>query len=179
MATRKISMLYDLKQLNNANNNAHLLWFPKAKVTSVLSLRGLAEHITNHGTVWTNDIVEGVLTKFSNCLVELIAQGVAVKLDGLGKFYPSFEAKGAESPVGYNIDDYLKGVHVRFRPEGVAEENITSRVMKGKCMYSQNMIFDKNGMPKKIVDGQLVDYTSDDDDDNNEGGGTNENGGNG
>ena len=179
-------MLYDLKQLNNENNKSHLLWFPKAKVSSVLSTRGLAQHIADHGTVWTSDIVEGVLNKFSNCLVELVTQGVAVKLDGLGKFYPSLEAKGAESPVGYNVGEYLRGVHVRFRPDGVAEENITSRVMKTKCQFSQNMIFDKNGKPMKVVDGQVVDYTSDSDntdagddtgDNNNNDGGNNQSGG--
>ena len=55
-----------------------------------------------------------------------IAQGVAVKLDGLGTFYPTLEAKGAESPVGYNVMDYLKGVHIRFTPEGCEDDNITS-----------------------------------------------------
>ena len=37
-----------------------------------------------------------------------------MKLDGLGTFFPTMESKGAESPVGYNIRDYLKGVHIRF-----------------------------------------------------------------
>jgi hypothetical protein len=40
------------------------------------------------------------------------------------------------------------------------------------------MIFDRFGVPKKVVDGQLVDYGDEDDnDDNNQGGGTNDNGG--
>jgi predicted histone-like DNA-binding protein len=171
MATKKIEMQYNLRQLNNENNNAHLLWFPKAVRRSTLSLRGLSDHISDHGSIYTRDVVLGVLSKFTSCLTELVAQGVAVKLDGLGTFYPTLEAKGAETPVGYNIQEYLKGIHVRFQPEGCDDDNITSREMKKKVIMQQNMIFDLNGVPKKVKEGQLVDYGADDDeeDDGNEG----------
>ena len=169
MATQKIEMQYNLRQLNNENNNAHLLWFPRAVRRSTLNLRGLSDHISDHGSIYTRDVVLGVLSKFTSCLVELVAQGVAVKLDGLGTFYPTLEAEGAESPVGYNIAEYLKGVHIRFTPEGSDVDNITSREMKKRVVMLQNMIFDKNGVPKKIKDGQLVDYGVDDEDDGNNG----------
>jgi len=168
MASKKIEMQYNLRQLNNTNNNAHRLWFPKAVRRSTLNLRGLSDHISDHGSIYTRDVVQGVLTKFTSCITELVAQGVAVKLDGLGTFYPTLEAKGAESPVGYNIMDYLKGVHIRFTPEGCDDDNITSREMKNRVAMSQNMIFDLNGVPKKVKEGQLVDYGADDDEDNND-----------
>jgi predicted histone-like DNA-binding protein len=168
MATKKIEMQYNLRQLNNENNNAHLLWFPKAVRRSTLSLRGLSDHISDHGSIYTRDVVQGVLTKFTSCITELVAQGVAVKLDGLGTCYPTLEAKGAETPVGYNIEEYLKGVHIRFQPEGCDDDNITSREMKKKVIMQQNMIFDLNGVPKKVKDGQLVDYGADDDEDNDD-----------
>jgi hypothetical protein len=91
-----------------------------------------------------------------------------LKLDGLGTFYPSLEAKGAETPVGYNISEYLKGVHVRFLPENSEDERITSRTMKTKVAMSQNMIIDMNGVPKKIVEGQIVDYGYDTEGDEND-----------
>mgnify|MGYP002623588778 CR=1 FL=1 len=174
MATKKIEMKYNLRQFNNENSNAHRLWFPRAVRHSTLNLRGLSSHIAGHGSIYTNDVVVGVLTKFKDCLVELVSQGTAVKLDGLGTFYPSLEAKGAESPVNYNIGEYLKGVHLRFLPENSDDDKITSRVMKTKVAMSQNMIFDMNGVPKKVVDGNLVDYgadtdAEDEDDGNGEG----------
>ena len=180
MATKKIEMQYNLRQLNNENNKSHLMWFPRAVRRSTLSLRGLSDHIAGHGSIYTRDVVLGVLTKFTSCLTELVTEGTAVKLDGLGTFYPTMESKGAESPVGYNVRDYIKGLHIRFQPEGATEDNITSRVLKQNVRFQQMMIFDKLGVPKKVVDGQLVDYGDDDDggdDDNNQGGGTNDNGG--
>ncbi len=172
MATKKIEFLYDLRQLRNENNAAHLLWFPRAKRQSTLNLRGLSSHIAGHGSIYTSDLVIGVLTKFTSCMTELISQGVAVKLDGLGTFYPTLEASGAESPVGYNINEHLEGVHIRFTPEGSEDENITSRAFRERVSLKQNMIFDKNGVPKKVVDGQLVNYG----DDENENGSDSDNG---
>ncbi len=59
----------------------------------------------------------------------------------------------------------LKGVHIRFRPEGVSEDNITSRVFKKQIAFAQAApgIFDMKNRPKKIVDGELVDDGNDDD----------------
>ena len=168
MADNKISLQYDLKQLNNDASSAHLKWFPWVVRKDTLNLRGLADHISEHGSIYTQDVVEGVLKKFTSCMVELIKQGIGVKLDGLGTFYPTIEAKGAETPVGYNIEEYAKGVHIRFTPENAELDRITSRQMKEMCSFKQNMIFDLNGVPKKIKDGQLVDYGPEDEEQEDE-----------
>jgi predicted histone-like DNA-binding protein len=167
MATNKIEMLYNLKQNNIEGSKSYGLWYPKVVHRSTLNLRGLAQHIADHGSPYTPDIVYGVLTKMVSCLVELVEQGMGVKLDGLGIFHPTLESKGAETPINYDINANLQGVHIRFRPEGVEEDNITSRVFKHRVQMRQNMIFDKNGVPKKVVDGQLVDYGNEDDGNDN------------
>ncbi len=169
MAKEKISMAYNLRQSNMENSSTYGKWYPQPVRRDTLSLRGLADHIADHGSIYTRDVVLGVLSKFTSCLIELVEEGVAVKLDGLGTFYPTLEAKGAETPVGYNIEEYLKGVHVRFTPEGCEDDNITSREMKNRVSLKQNMIFDLNGVPKKVKNGQLVDYGVDDEDDEDEG----------
>ena len=167
MVSSKIAMQYDLRQNSNEHSNAFGKWFPRAVVGSTLNLRGLSEHIAEHGSVYTSDVVKGVLEKFTSCLIELVKQGVGVKLDGLGKFYPTLEAKGASTPISYDLLSNLAGVHIRFRPEGVSGDDITSRTMKKKVAFQQRMIFDKNGKPKKIVDGQLVDYGTEEDEEDN------------
>ena len=144
MADSKLSMLYNLRQMNNSANKSNLLWFPKCYRKDTLNMRGMAAHIADHGSPYTRDTVLGVLTAFRDCLVEIVSQGNGVKLDGLGTFYPTLESKGAESPVGYNINEYLRGVHIRFLPESAAEDDITSRVLKKAVVFKQNMIFDRN-----------------------------------
>ena len=164
MATNKIEMLYNLRQNSMEGSKSYGLWYPKVVQRTTLNLRGLADHIADHGSIYTPDVVNGVLKKFTSCVIELLEQGIGVKLDGLGKLYPTMEAKGVESPDKYDIGTNLKGVHIRFRPEGVADDNITSVAFKSRVKFRQNMIFDMNGVPKKIVDGELVDYGNDDGD---------------
>lgn len=164
MANTKISMLYDLKQNNVKDSAAYGKWYPHAVRRDTLSLRGLSDHIADHGSIYTRDVVLGVLTKFTSCLVELVSQGIGVKLDGLGTFYPTLEAKGASTPIGYDINSKLVGVHIRFNPEDVKLDQITSRAFKQRCTMQQNMLFDMTGKPKRIVEGELVDYGKEDED---------------
>ncbi len=148
MATNKIEMKYDLRQLNNENNNAHLLWFPRAVRHSTLNLRGLSAHIAGHGSIYTNDVVVGVLTKFKDCLVELVSQGTAVKLDGLGIFYPSIDnVKGGATEAqmkdsNFNPMSIIDGVHLRFTPNSSALDNLTSKnfLRRSVAPESQNII---------------------------------------
>ena len=169
MATNQIEMQYDLRQNSSENSRVYGLWFPRAVRHSTLNLKGLAQHIQGHGSIYTNDVVSGVLTKFKDCLVELVSQGTAVKIDGLGTFYPTIEASGAENAVGYNLAEHIEGVHVRFLPENTKDEKITSKAFAQKVSMKQRLIFDMYGVPKKVKSGQLVDY-GEDDDNNNENG---------
>ena len=47
-----------------------------------------------HGTIYTSDIVKGVVEKFINCFEELLLEGNKIKLDGLGTFYLSANTEG-------------------------------------------------------------------------------------
>ena len=53
-----------------------------------LSLYDMAEHIMKHGTVYTEDVVIGVITKLKSCIQEMLSDGYKVKLDGIGTLYP-------------------------------------------------------------------------------------------
>ena len=64
---------------------------------------------------------------------EMISTGQPVKLDGLGTFYPTFECEGAETPETFSIAEHLKGIHIRFQPEGTKDEELTSREFMKKC----------------------------------------------
>lgn len=169
MATTKIAMQYDLRQSNNSKNASYGKWYPKAVVTSTLNLRGISNHIAEHGSIYTPDVVYGVLKKFTSCTLEMVKKGVGVKLDGLGKFYPTLEAKGSTTAVGYDLNSNLIGVHIRFLPEGIGDDDITSRQLKKNVSFGQRMIFDMNGVPKKVFQGQLVDYGTTDDAEGGEG----------
>ena len=92
MATEKIALGINLRQnKNNKNTAAYGKYYPEVDVQKTLSLRGFAQHMTDHNSHFSRAIVEGVLLQIVECLPELLAQGVPVKLGTLGTFYPTAE----------------------------------------------------------------------------------------
>ena len=143
--TNQIQMRYNVVQANvNEGDRPNNKWYAKVVRNGTLSLRGLANHITEHGSVYTLDVVYGVLVKFASCLKELVAQGTAVKLDTLGTFYPSLESEGAVSAEDFTID-MIKGVHMRFLPTSSATDNINSKELLKKVSFNREAIIDKTG----------------------------------
>jgi hypothetical protein len=157
MANEKIAMQYDLRQNNTKNNSSFGKWYPWAVRTSTLNTHGLADHIMSHGSVFTRDVVEGMVIKVRDCIVELLASGVGVKLEGLGTFYPTLEAIGADSPVGYDVNKFLLGIHIRFLPEKKAGEQLTSQRFAQMVDLQQRLVIDRHGVPKQIADGETGD----------------------
>ena len=87
------------------------------------------DHISEHGSIYTPDVVYGVLEKFRSCLIEMLLNSKKVKIEGLGTFYCTLEnqKKGALKKEDFNPNKHLKALHIRFLPEQAAEENISSR----------------------------------------------------
>ena len=79
-----------------------------------LSLNDMAEHIMKHGTVYTEDVVIGVITKLKSCMQEMLADGYKVKLDGIGTLYPKVTSKGVDDAKDYSAQDDITRVGISF-----------------------------------------------------------------
>ena len=104
-------------------------WYARLKSTETMSMTKLAKHISEHGSVFTEDVVEGVLKKFKTCLLEMLLDSKKVKIAGLGTFYLTAECQkgGADKEADFNVNQHLKALHIRFLPDQTAEDNISSR----------------------------------------------------
>ena len=122
-------ILYEVKQNQNSHNASFGKWFAKVKSLETLNTRKMAQHISEHGSVYTPDVVYGVLEKFRSCLLEMLLNSKKVKIEGLGTFYCTIEntKRGALKKEDYNVQKHINGLHVRFLPEQTTEENISSR----------------------------------------------------
>ena len=58
-------------------------WYARLKSIETLSMTKLAKHISEHGSVFTEDVVEGVMKKFKTCLLEMLLESKKVKVAGL------------------------------------------------------------------------------------------------
>jgi predicted histone-like DNA-binding protein len=142
MAQRKIAFPVVYKQNQNEQSSAYGKYYPEAYPPETLSLRGLIERVAFDQSVYSRDIVKGVIQKLTRVMVELLTGGQPVKWDGLGTFTPKIESvKGgvteAQLKAGsVNIRDAIEGVHIRFIPENEKGEELTSRRMKDAITFS-------------------------------------------
>ena len=122
-------ILYEVKQNQNSFSAAFGKWYAQIKNLETLNTRKLANHIAEHGSIYTPDVVYGVLEKFRSCLVEMLLESKKVKIEGLGTFYTTLENQksGANKKEDYNPNKHMKALHIRFLPEQTTEENISSR----------------------------------------------------
>ena len=120
--------MYVLKKNTNEKSDNFGRWFAQVKSLETLGLRKMAEHIAEHGSLYTSDVVFGVLEKFRKCCIEQLLNSRKVKIEGLGTFYTTCENKkgGAESKEKFVTQD-IKALHIRFLPEQTAEMDISSR----------------------------------------------------
>ena len=130
-------ILYEVKQNQNEHNAAFGKWYAQIKSLETLNTRKLAQHISEHGSIYTPDVVYGVLEKFRSCLIEMLLESKKVKIEGLGTFYTTLENQknGALKKEDFNVNKHLKALHIRFLPEQTTEENISSREFLKKAEF--------------------------------------------
>ncbi len=139
MATvNSIELRVNLRANNNEKSDQFGRLYAELQRNRTLSLRGLAKHISDHGSIYTIDIVYGVLAKLCQCIPELLAQGQPVKLDGLGTFYPTAKnehggLESVEAAKNMTPDQAVEGVRVRFLPDGTKLDDMTSKAFKDRC----------------------------------------------
>ena len=112
-------------------------WYARLKSIETLTMTKMAKHISEHGSVFTEDVVEGVLKKFKTCLLEMLLDSKKVKIAGLGTFYLTAECTkgGADKEEDFNVNQHLAALHIRFLPDQTAEDNISSREFIKKAEF--------------------------------------------
>ncbi len=161
MASKKIAMGINLRQNKNSRSSAYGKYYPEVDVQKTLSLRGFAQHMTDHGSLFGRDVIEGVLTKITQCLPELVAQGVPVQLGNLGTFYPTAKVKknagvtSIEAMEGLDPNDIIQGIRIRFLPDMTREDNLCGPAFKNACSLVLRNIVDTetviiNGKTRKV-----------------------------
>ena len=130
-------IFYLLKQNNAKGSSVMGKWFARQKTVETLNTRKMANHIAEHGSIYTPDVVFGVLEKFRSCLLEMLLNSKRVKIDGLGIFFTTLENTegGAAKKEEFMPQRNLKGLHIRFLPDSTTETDISSREFIKKAEF--------------------------------------------
>ncbi len=110
-----------------------------------LSLNDMAEHIMKHGSVYTEDVVIGVITKLKTCLQEMLADGYKVKLDGIGTLYPTLTSEGVEDAKDYSASENVTRVGIAFLADQGKKSLFKARAMRNGVSLSTKLYSELTG----------------------------------
>ena len=146
-------MSYVLRKFKNAKSTVNNRWFAYVNRQGTLSTRGLAQHMIEHGLVSNRAEVESVLSKLSECIPELVAQGYGVKLDGIGIFYPVIANTkgGAQSVETFNIAQHVEGVRFKFRPDSTDLDDLTTKAFGKKVSLGNGYYKEQKGAKAPLI----------------------------
>ena len=161
MAVEKIALGINLRKNKISTSSGFGKYYPEVDQQKTLSLRGFAQHMVDHGSIYGRAVVEGVLMQIVDCLPELVAQGVPVQLGSLGTFYPTAEVTKDAAVLniaameGLNPNDIVKAIHIRFLPDSTKLDNLCGPQFKNRCTLELRNIIDTvtvtvNGKEKKM-----------------------------
>ena len=110
-----------------------------------LSLNDMAEHIMKHGTVYTEDVVIGVITKLKSCMQEMLSDGYKVKLDGIGTLYPVLTSEGVTDAKNFSAQENVTRVGVSFLADQSKKSLYKASAMKQGTKLSTQLYSEMTG----------------------------------
>ena len=106
---------------NGMNENEPKRAYASLQLDGNINTTQLAEHISEHGSVYTKGVVIGVLTELATCVRHFILEGYSVDLEDIGIIYPSIKSKGAETAEKFTTD-HITSLTAKFRAKGALSE---------------------------------------------------------
>ncbi len=94
---KKIQYSVAMMHSNPTDKNSEKKAIAKLQLTGIVGIEEMAEHITEHNSVFSRGTIVGVLAELGSCIREFILQGYKVKLSTLGSFAPSVSSTGADT----------------------------------------------------------------------------------
>ena len=110
-----------------------------------MNLMEMAEHISKHGSVYTEDVVVGVITKLKTCIQEMLADGYKVKLDGIGTLYPVVNSEGVADAKDYSASDNITRVSISFMADQSKKSIYKASAMKQETKLSTKLYSELTG----------------------------------
>ncbi len=108
----------NLKQERRHGNDNYGKIYGCAANKKPIGLDKLAEHMAMHGSVYTEDVIYGVLTASVKCIRELILDNQPVKLPNLCIFYAQVKTKPANTPADFDLGENVTGVRLKTLATG-------------------------------------------------------------
>jgi predicted histone-like DNA-binding protein len=110
-----------------------------------MRLTDMAEHIMKHGSIYTEDVVIGVITKLKSCMQEMLADGYKVKLDGIGTLYPVLTSKGVADAKDFSASENVTRLGIAFLADQSKKSAYKASAMRQGATLSTQLYSELTG----------------------------------
>lgn len=104
---------YKVRQDNREGSDTRGKWYARA-THETMEFDEFINHMATHHCAFSEALIRGVLIETENCLRELLLEGKAVKLDGLGIFKIGLKTKAAETADEFNAKQNVVGCRMNL-----------------------------------------------------------------
>ena len=110
-------------------------WYGRVASTKTMTYQELCKHMSEHNSVFGEDVCLGVANKLQNCMLEQLLEGKKVQFVELGVFYLSVKSSGADKEEDYNLGANINGLYLCFAPSRTDVNNLSSKMLKKKASF--------------------------------------------
>ena len=128
-------VLVKVSQNNNDKTTAFGKWYGRVVNTKTMSYSELCKHMSEHNSVYGEDVCLGVANKLQNCILEQLLEGKKVQFGELGTFYLSVKSTGASEEKDFNLGNNIQGLYLCFAPSRTDVNNLSSKMLKKKAAF--------------------------------------------
>lgn len=123
-----------LKKYKNKTKSSYGKWYAQTVTLGTVGTKEIAQHICQNSSFTEGDVL-GVLQQLTGEMQRALQSGMAVRMDGIGRFRIVAESVGVRNQSDFNIQKHIKGVRIKFLAEG-HRDAITWKVIRPMIVNS-------------------------------------------
>ena len=128
-------VLIKVSQNKNDKTAAYGKYYGRVVSTKTMSYQELCKHMSEHNSVFGEDVCLGVANKLQNCMLEQLLESKKVQFGELGTFYLSVKSSGADEEEDFNLGANINGLFLCFAPSRTDVNNLSSKMLKKKASF--------------------------------------------
>ena len=128
-------VLVKISQNKNDKTTAYGKWYGRVVATKTMSYQELCKHMSEHNSVYGEDVCLGVANKLQNCILEQLLEGKKVQFGALGTFYLAVKSTGTSKEDDFSLGLNIQGLYLCFAPSRTDVNNLSSKMLKKKASF--------------------------------------------
>ena len=128
-------VLYKTYKNTNTDSKYFGKYYGRIVTTKTMTYQELCKHMSEHNSVYGEDVCLGVANKLQSCLLEQLLEGKKVQFGDLGTFYLSAKTSPADKEEDFNAGLNIKGLYLRFAACRQDINDLSAKTLKKKADF--------------------------------------------